>query len=285
MKTWVRTAITSIADYFFFGNFFIAIVAVVMFSYTLRLFSLSADEYFRPFVYFATLVSYSLHWYLTPDSNTASAKPRWSLNHQRFLFIMLVVSAVGMIVSVIPLLGYYKILLPLAAVTFLYSAPKIEAKPFIWLRGKYMAKTISLSVVWLAVTVVLPIAVSGNVWNYERALFTLNRFMLLLPVCILFDHRDRAEDMQQGIRNIVSYLDEKRMDMLFHACTAIAVISAIMLQLKIQSYINTAYILSPSVLLALTYSKSKRSKSDLWYYAYLDGLMALTGFLYFFVPL
>jgi hypothetical protein len=285
MKTRLRSAISSLTDYFFFGNFFIAIVAVVMFSYTVRLFGLQVNEYFRPFVFFSTLLSYSLHWYLTPESDNASAKPRWSLSHQRFLFIMLVFSVAGMIISVIPLLGYYKILIPLAAVTFLYSAPKIDAKPFTWLRGKYMAKTISLSVVWLAVTVILPIVVSGNEWNYERALFALNRFMLLFPVCILFDHRDRAEDTLQGIRNIVSLLDEKRMDMLFYACTALAVLTAILLQFKIQSFIDSLYILIPSVLLALTYTKSKNSTSDLWYYTYLDGLMALSGFLYFLVPL
>jgi hypothetical protein len=285
MKTRLRLAILSLTGYFFFGNFFIAIVAVVMFSYTVSMFGLRVNEYFRPFVFFSTLLSYSLHWYLTPESDTASAKPRWSLLHQRFLFIMLVFSAAGMVTSVIPLLGYYKILIPLAAVTFLYSAPKIDAKPFTWLRGKYMAKTLSLSIVWLAVTVILPIAAAGNEWNCERTLFALNRFMLLFPVCILFDHRDRAEDMLQGIRNIVLYLDERRMDILFYACTSIAVLTAFMLQLKTQSLVVSAYILIPSVLLALTYNKSKNSASDLWYYTYLDGLMALSGFLYFLVPL
>jgi 1,4-dihydroxy-2-naphthoate octaprenyltransferase len=139
--------------------------------------------------------------------------------------------------------------------------------------------------VWLAVTVILPIVVSGNEWNYERALFALNRFMLLFPVCILFDHRDRAEDTLQGIRNIVSLLDEKRMDILFYTCTAVAVLAAILLQLKMRSIMDTVYILIPSVLLALTYTRSKNSRSDLWYYTYLDGLMALSGFLYFFLPL
>ena len=297
MKT--KDTIFVVAKYFIFGNFFIAVVAVVMYGYTCSVFSLAVQPVMTGFVFFSTLASYSLHWYLTPAYKTHSPRAVWSLKHKKFLLVMFLVSSAGVIIAFIPVAKYYYIILPLALVTFLYSAPKLEIKPFTWLRGKYTAKTLSLTFVWLAVTVLLPLVVSpvyGSAANDTGAnvtavnetaingtgvfLFALNRLMLILPICILFDYRDCAEDLAEGITSLVSFMNERMLNIVFALCCAAALAAAALLLLY-SGTLNAVLLAVPTALLWVSYKKSKSSVSDLWFYGFLDGLMALSGLLYF----
>src|SRR5690349_17672536 len=135
----LRKLILSLTDYFIFGCFFMSVIAVIMFLYTRSLFNLPVTLNFIPFVFFSTYASYSLHWYLTPHTKTLSQRAAWSLGHKKFLLVGFIVSAIGVVISFVFVAEYYMLILPLAAITFLYSAPKINSKPFTWLRGKYTA--------------------------------------------------------------------------------------------------------------------------------------------------
>lgn len=279
-----RKLITTLSDYFIFGCFFMAVIAVVMFLFTRSLFNLPVTLNFIPFIFFSTYASYSLHWYLTPQIKTFSQRAAWSLSHKKFLLAGFIVSVVGVIVSFIFVAEHYMLIIPLAAITFLYSAPKINSKPFTWLRGKYTAKTLSLTLVWLGVTVILPVAASGRAWGEEVLLFILNRFLLILPICILFDYRDRAEDRAEGIINLATFMNEKIMGVVIMACNIAAVVCAALLSFYTTS-MDVLIVMFPSLLLTVTYKISYKrfdnTSSDLWYYGYLDGLMALSAIIYF----
>jgi hypothetical protein len=70
------------------------------------------------------------------------------------------------------------------------------------------------------------------------------------------------------------------LDLVFWACMLLNIISAVLLHSIMQNWIYTACNIVPSVLLAVTYRISKTTKSDLWFYFYLDGLMMLSGIIY-----
>lgn len=278
----MRRTLKNILDYFIFGNFYIALIAVVMFAYTSAAFNLNLSKEFIPFVFFAAMASYSLHWYLTPNAEILSARALWSINHKMFLIIQFILSAAGVIIFFIPLMQFYAILIPIAAVTFLYSAPKINSAPFIWLRGKYMAKTLSLTLVWLGVTTILPLIAGGVEWSADELLFTVNRLMIVLPVCILFDVRDRAEDIAEGIINITTYMSERAASSIIITCCIISAAAGV--GFAYYSNVFNGILLSvPTLLLAVSYKRSLHIKdaylSDLWFYVYLDGLMALSSLL------
>lgn len=275
----IKNVFINFVNYFVFGNFFIAICAVVMFLHTQIIFSLKIDKAFIPFVFFSTLCSYSFHWYLTKHSTAVSSRLKWSASHKAFLISLFVVSFICTIIFFIPIIKYYRVLLPLVFVTFMYTAPKIPVQPFIFIKKIAVMKTTYLTLVWVFITAVLPVLVSDSVWKYDNTLFAVNRLFLIFPICVLFDYRDRKEDMLEGIKNISTVLSERGLDYVFGACMLLNFTSALLLYDLPESPFYSIANLAPAFLLIITYRISKSSKSDLWYYFYLDGLMMLSGLL------
>lgn len=276
--------LNNFTDYFIFGNIFISFIAVSMYLFTVDLFSLSLPPVFIPFIFFSTIASYSLHWYLTPPFQNIRGKALWSVKNKSFLLYAFIISSIFTVIFLWLLTEYFLMLIPLAIITFLYSAPKINARPFTWLRGKYTAKTLSLTLVWLAVTAILPFAACHEAWSIEKILYIFNRFVLILPVCILFDYRDRASDAKEGIINLATLLSKKSV----HAAVFICCLASFISSAALSFYFNnmTALVLAlPSVLLGAVFRIPMRTPpgilSDLWYYVFLDGIMALSAALYF----
>src|ERR1041384_4358877 len=162
-------------NYFVFGNFFIAVCAVVMFIHTKLIFSLRIENAFLPFIFFSTLCSYSLHWYLTTHINAVSLRLKWSASHRTFLIVLFLISTICSVIFFLRVIPYYKVLIPLAFVTFMYTAPKIPLHPFILLRRIAVMKTTYLTLVWVFITAVLPVLLSDSLWSYSNTLFAINR--------------------------------------------------------------------------------------------------------------
>jgi 4-hydroxybenzoate polyprenyltransferase len=257
-----------------------------MFLHTKIIFSLRIDNAFLPFIFFSTLCSYSFHWYLTIHVNPVSARLKWAAAHKVFLISLFIISVVFIAIFFIPIAGYYKVLLPLAFITFMYTAPKIPVRPFTFIKRIAVMKTSYLTLVWIFITAVMPVLVSDSKWNYETTLFAINRLFLIFPICVLFDYRDREEDKLDGIKNIATVITERGLNYIFGICMLLNFISAALLNNVLQNWFYTIANIMPAILLILTYNTSKSSKSDLWYYFYLDGLMMLSGLilLIFFIP-
>lgn len=273
----LNAAIKSVFNYFIFGNFFIALCAVVMFLQVKYMFALNIDLYFIPFIFFSTLCSYSLHWSLTKHLNPASARLNWTSRHKKLLIWLFIISFICTDITFIPVARYYMTLLPLAFITFMYTAPKIPVQPFLFIRKIAVLKTTYLTLVWVFTTSVLPVLVSGSPWKSGTTLFVVNRLFLIYPICVLFDYRDRTEDALEGIKNIATALSPRGLDYVFSLCMAFNLLSAFLFQSVFQNWFYAISCIIPALLLIFTYRISKNSKSDLWFYIYLDGLMALSG--------
>jgi hypothetical protein len=267
-------------EYFVFGNFYIALCAVIMFGYTDILFSLHTDKLFIPFIFFSTLCSYSLHWYLTAHNKPLSSRLIWTAGHRGFYILLFIFSFALTIVLFFSLSQFYMLLLPLAFITFMYTAPKIPVQPFIFLRKIAVLKTTYLTLVWVFTTAVLPVLVSRAEWKNELSLFTVNRLFLIFPICILFDYRDRAADTAEGIKNIATVVSSSGLDIVFFTCVIINLTSGLLLQKILNDIPYFVSVIVPLFLLTATYSVSKHTRSDTWYYFFLDGLMMLGGLLY-----
>ena len=252
-----------------------------MFLQAKYMFALNIDFYFIPFIFFSTLCSYSLHWSLTKHLNPASARLNWTSRHKKFLVWLFIISFVCTDITFIPIARYYLTLLPLAFITFMYTAPKIPMKLFLFIRRIAVLKTTYLTLVWVFTTSVLPVVVSGSPWKYEMSLFVINRFLLIYPICVLFDYRDREEDRLEGIKNIATALSPRGLDYVFSLSMILNLLSAFLFQSVFGNWFYTASCIIPALLLIFTYRISKNSKSDLWFYFYLDGLMALSGVIVF----
>ena len=234
------------------------------------------------FVGFATISSYSFHWYLTPVLPTDKTDRAQWLARNRIVHVWLfILGTAGSAYYGFQLQEHWHWLLFAALITFLYSAPKIPHSWFTLLRRIAIGKTIFLAGVWMFVTTILPLGISGQEWQPAFTLFSISRFFLIYAICILFDYRDREHDITLGIRSLITWLNEKSIDRLFIASVIIFLISSIWLYQYNQSITSVISVIIPGLITTLLYNHSKNSNSDTLYYFILDGLMCLSSILYY----
>lgn len=267
--------------FFIYSNLFIALCAVLMVYQTCELLlNHPPAAYFTFFVFFATICSYSFHWYLTPfEPPSSSPRVVWMEQNRHVHSILFFIGLAGAGFCFLYLLPFWPWLFLSALITFLYSAPKIPHPWFRLLRRVALGKTIFLALVWVHVTTVLPLLVSNAPWTPVFTLFVISRFFLVYAICILFDYRDRDYDRRMGIKSLITRLSERSITFLFTACLILFTLFTLDL-LAFGQPVKTVYmLLIPGAITAGLYNYARKNFSDLLYYFVLDGLMALSAVL------
>lgn len=267
-------------DFFLFSSLFIAVCSVVMCWQTFYLFGLSAQLPFLLFVFFATLSSYNFHWYFTLQEVPGSAKVRWSYHNKTLHLFFFAASSAATIYFLIFLLDVWPWLLATAVFTFLYSAPKIPFVPFIWLRRIALGKTIFLAFAWTHVTAILPLIVAKLPFSTLTEIYAVQQFFLIYPICILFDYRDRHQDIKDGIRSLINQLDEKGIHIVFWGSLLVYLMATALLAVSGWLFWQTFVLLVPGLALSFLYKPAKNKAGDYLFYFILDGLMMLSGLLF-----
>ena len=237
------------------------------------------DLYFLGFIFFATLTSYSFHWHLPSSSILPSPRLEWMQRHRYNHAVFFFIGLAGVVIFFFYLLPHWPWLLLSAVITFFYSAPKIPHRYFRLLRMVAIGKTIFLAGMWMYATSFLPIIISSSTWKNEYTVFILSRFFLIYCICILFDYRDRADDKAAGIRSMITYLDEKGINLLFVLSLTLFTFFTLYLLHFNYSVLEVSLLLIPGFIIAAFYNYAKRNFSDDFYYFVLDGLMALSALL------
>lgn len=231
------------------------------------------------FVFFATITSYSFHWYLTTHSEIASERIQWTNTYRYIHTILFIIGITGAAIFFVALIKYWFWLCLSAVITFLYSAPKVPQKHFRALRKVAVGKTIFLAFVWMYATTILPVVIAGVEWRYDTILFIVGRFFLIYAICILFDYRDRKDDKAAGIRSMITYFSERGINILFAISITIYAVATILLFNYNYSIKAILFLLIPGALTALLYNYAKRNLNDLFFYFILDGLMMFSALL------
>ena len=269
-----------IFDLFIYSNIFIAICAVVMAMQTSEvLLQEPPNRDLLFFIFFASICSYSFHWWLTTDSVVPSPRIDWT---RKFRYVHLALFFIGLAVAAFffyRLIDYWPVLLLSAAMTFLYSAPKIPHPFFRALRQLALGKTIFLALVWMIVTTLLPAWISARPWTGETTLFCTSRFFQIYAICIIFDYRDREDDKKQGVKSLITYLSDTGIYHLFYFSLLVFLLSTCLLLFYGYPFLTIAILLLPGIVTAFLFDYAKRHFSDWFYYFLLDGLMALSAFI------
>ena len=264
--------------FFVYSNLFTAGCAVAMVDQTYRfLLQSPVNMHFLLFVLSSTLCSYSFHWYLTSHSVIPSPRLKWLEKNRNIHVVLFIVGLAGSGIFFFYLLPYWHWLLIGVFITFLYSAPKLPHRYFKFLRKVAFGKTIFLAFVWMYVTTILPIIISDRDWNTSYVLFAVSRFFQIYAICILFDYRDREDDKADGIRSLITYLDEKGIFYLFTFSIIIFFICTGLLYRYDYKISDIIILLIPGILTAALYQYAKRNFFDIFYYFFLDGLMAFSA--------
>jgi len=264
-------------DFFVFSSLFIALCAVLMVYQTCFLFSIPFSFTLAAFVFSGSVCSYNFHWYLTPPHvQEPSEKEVWNISNKRIHLVLFIIGLIGAGICTLLLINHWFWLGITAFVTFLYSAPKISHPAFSYLRNIAVGKTIFLAFAWMHVTTLLPMVINLKNLDMHHVWFAVNRFFYIYAICILFDHRDVEDDRKAGIKSLITFLEEKGVDVLFWGSIVVVFITQ-MLLLDYFTFAETVALLIPPLILSLLYYPSKRNFSDYLYYFILDGLMMLSA--------
>jgi 4-hydroxybenzoate polyprenyltransferase len=245
--------------------------------------SKTVNPYFAAFVFFSTVCSYNFHWALTPHSVAPSQRLQWDENHKNYHLLLSIAGLAGAAISFFFIKEHWFYIGIAALLTFLYSAPKISFPPFQWLKKIAIGKTIFLAMAWTNVTAVLPILIEGNIGVEKAIFFCAGQFFFIYSICILFDFRDREDDRSNGIRSMITYFNERGINILFAISLITFFVLSILLKQEEIQWINIIILLIPPLLLISLYNYAKRNFSDYLYYFVLDGLMMLSGLLLWLV--
>ncbi|WPQ65709.1 UbiA family prenyltransferase [Chitinophaga sancti] len=265
-------------NFLLFSSVYVSLCAILLIWQTntlLNLHPVNIDYY--KFAFFSTICSYNFHWYLTPAEYSSSPRLQWGVRHKNLQLVFAIIGGIGAAICFWDLKAYWLELSGAAFLTFLYSAPKIPIPPFTWLRKIAIGKTIFLTSVWVYVTNVLPIFLSGAHFTTQAVLYIVHRFFIIYALCILFDYRDVESDKREGIRSLITWLSKPALMRLYFFSLLISALFAFL----VCRDIITFYLLTPIVITALLTKYTLNTRSDYYYYFVLDGLVMLSAVLHY----
>jgi 4-hydroxybenzoate polyprenyltransferase len=252
----------------------------MVYQSTIILLGKNPDPYYLPFVFFATLCSYSFHYFLTFESKIPSERISWTRRNRYVYVILFIAGFVGVCIYGYRLITHWPWLVTAALATFLYSAPKIPHPLFRMLRKIAIGKTIFLAFTWTFVTTILPIEISGKDDGAAPFIaFSVGRFFFIYAICILFDYRDRLDDKEAGIRSLITDLDKKDIRRLYYASLAVFFLTTLLLFSFGMNWLDGIFLLVPGIILCFFYDRALEDFSDFFYYFFLDGMMGMSAIL------
>lgn len=276
-------ALRSCWSFFIYSNLFMAVCAALMTAQSGLLFTATG---YHPtlllFIFFATLCSYSFHWYFTGSSAIITPRVSWLQQHRWIHILFFFTGLAGTLYFFQFFIPYWPWIAGSMIATFLYTAPKIPLRPLRELRKLALGKTIFLAAVWTYVTTVLPFVMEEAPWTHAMTLFTISRYFFVYMICILFDYRDRTDDKNAGIRSLITYMEPAGIRRLFFFSFGIFLIATGWLYVHGLSLMDSVFILTPGLIVAGLYRRATRDFNDVLFYFVLDGLMAFSALLSLF---
>ncbi len=274
---------------FLFSNIYVSLAATLLTYQTFILLKIDNEikiEY-SLFVFFATVFLYNLQRVFLSKhyrEEGASARQKWILQNKFLLLILLSVSFLGITIC-IERIGF--ILIWMAAPFFVLSV--FYFLPFIKLRSVIGIKSMTVSVVWAAITVSLPFVLSqtdlsstiiSSLFSKQHLLLFLERFFFILPLAIVFNIRDIETDKRNNVVTIATVYGVKKTINISYITVLIfmAIVFAEHITGFYDAKILTALLISgisTSLLLAL----HKKLDGELYYVFGIDGLMILQALL------
>lgn len=236
------------------------------------------NPYIIFFVFFATLLTYHVHSLINVVYPASTTRHQWNVSNRHVLIIFIITALTGTVYFFVPFIQHPIPFLLAGLLTFLYSAPNLKGKPFVFLRSIAVGKTLYLACMWTYATAILPIIAIDTASHKVLDALTGNRFFLVYAICILFDRRDQQEDREKGIHALPTLLNERSIGMIYFTSLILSMFFAIIYSWPVLNT-TTTFLLLPPVICLFLFHPTRYRKGDLLYYILLDGLMMLSALL------
>ncbi len=267
-------------DWILFTSVFAALCAVGMCIATEKLVLGVIPDAVTPLhlmLFCSTLLVYNLHFILRTRAHVD--EEHWSKYKSMWHWVMVAVGSVGLFFSLFYLSA--EILLWCAVMgvcSFMYSFPLLPFSNKRRLKDYGWGKIVSLVVVWVIATSVLPILYwHKNIADYPFEI--LIRTSLMLALCIAFDIRDMQADAKKNIRTIPNRIGAAKSYVLIDVSIIIFVFSSVIQYLRYPNASRLVAEMITAVCMKVVMLYVKKQPSDKAYLGLVDGMMLLYALL------
>ncbi len=184
-------------SFFVYANFWVSLCVLALTYQSFCQLGLQTDSRYIGFVFFSTLLLYNFQrLFFSKKYFTASKSSRhqWIVKNKKLLIGICLISVVFVLYFFLSLKRDEKIALILIGLLSLsYFMPGLNLRRIPGLKASFLAG------MWTIVTLVFPL------WMYRQEMDLAligERFLFMLPLCIIFNVRDIAFDRDSGIRTL-----------------------------------------------------------------------------------
>lgn len=236
------------------------------------------------FVFFATLLSYNLHFSFAASKSTSSEQLQWFREAKNATIILNILSLFA------TLWFWWKIRsinthIVLAIVfNAAYTAPLLLKNPIKLPSILTFIKSYFIGFVWAYATVVLPLAFFEVEPNINEVFLFMSRLLLVALATMIFDYRDRLRDFEMGVHTPANIMNEQQFQVFFIINVVLYSFSVIFLAIRFQTYLHLLQLI-PGIVAIYLLRISKKQNSDYFYLGWVDGLLILSSLLSLFLLL
>jgi 4-hydroxybenzoate polyprenyltransferase len=192
-----------LADFLLFSNLFVALCAAAITLQTYILYNLSLNTAYILFVFFATLFLYNLQRLILRPlyiKAPGSIRHDWILEHKKTLIILTGLSGMSMLGILFFMASrIFYAMIPLGILSVFYFLPGIGLRKIPFL------KSLLVALIWAAVSVYVPVLLSGNEYRKSEVLLLFSeRALFFLSLCVVFNIRDIEHDRLSEVRTVPS---------------------------------------------------------------------------------
>lgn len=236
------------------------------------------------FVFFATLLSYNLHFSFAAKKSSSSEQLTWFNESKRSTLLLNIVTLLATAwfwwkVRSISTEIVLSILFNAA-----YTAPLLLKKPIKLPSILTFIKSYFIGFVWAYATVVLPLAFFEVEPNVNEVFLFISRLLLVALATMIFDYRDRLRDFEMGVHTPANVMNEQQFQVFFIINVLLYSFSVIFLAVRFETYLHLLQLI-PGVVAIYLLRISKRQNSDYFYLGWVDGLLILSSVLSLFLLL
>ena len=227
------------------------------------------------FLFFSTLFVYNLFRILGTDSN----HKHWYIKNHQYTKIFIFLSLIASLISFYFIdKSFLSIILLAGVLTILYVGPfAINTKSSFNLRKFWLFKSITVAVVWVLLTTILPL-LENNVTLIDLFYLSIEKFFFILGITIPYDIKDMVADKSDGLKTLVMKFGINKTKLISNGFLFVGLSAAILINGKF---------LIPAILVYFTAMylnlKLDERKDELWYTFLVDGTIILYFLAIYFV--
>ncbi len=236
------------------------------------------------FVFFATLLSYNLHFSFAAGKSSSSEQLLWFRQAKNATLILNILSLAATLWFWWKVRSINTHIILAIIFNAAYTAPLLLKNPIKLPSVLTFIKSYFIGFVWAYATVVLPLAFFEVEPNVNEVFLFISRLMLVALATMIFDYRDRLRDFEMGVHTPANIMNEQQFQLFFIINVIIYSFSVVFLAIRFHTYLHLLQLI-PGVVAIYLLRISKTEDSDYFYLGWVDGLLILSSLLSLFLLL